>query len=214
MSTTLSALRARVRRYIDEATAARWTDVALNAYINEGIRFAQAEIDRSNPDYFLRTSTFTAAVGETEAAFPSTIYGHRIRSVQHFRGSTVATGQPGRVDPAQLEWIQQNQYYSGDPLGYYNLAGYVIWAPMLDATSTFRFVYSKKEADLSADVDTVDAISDEHTDIIALYAAVLAKEAKEIPSGGTRDLLNRQLMNMRNTTQPVDPVIIPQVRID
>jgi hypothetical protein len=214
MSTTLSTLRARVRRYLDESTADRWTNANLNAYINEGIQFTQAEVDRANPDYFLRVCTFTAAQGDTEAAIPSTILGHRIRNMQYYLGSTAATGQPNRVEPGQLEWILQNQYYSGIPRAYYQMAGYLEWAPMVESTSTFRFIYAKKEATLSSDTDTVDAISDEHTDIAAIYAAILAKESKEIPTGGLRELLQRRIMNMRDGAQPVDPLIIPQVKID
>lgn len=214
MSTTLATLRARVRRYLDESSADRWSNANLDAYINEGIRFAQSEIDRANPDHFLRVATFTASGGSYEAAFPSTIFGGKIRNVQFYPGSTVATGLPDRVEPGQLEWILQNSYYSGKPRAYYPLAGYMLWAPMIESNSTFRFIYAKKEADLSADSDTLDAINDEHSDIIALYAAIMAKESKEIPSGGLRDILRQKLMQMQNDVQSVDPMIIPQVRID
>ena len=214
MSTTLSTLRARARRYLDETTADRWTDAQVNAYINEGIRFAQSEIERANHDYFLRECTFTASAGTTEAAFPSTIYGHQIRNVQVFESSTVASGLPVRMQPAQLEWVYENQYYSGRPKGYYPLAGYMIWAPMLQSTCTFRFVYNKKEADLSADTDTVDAISDEFTDIIALYAAAIALELKNIPSGAVRAILERRLQQMRGDATPIDPIVIPQIGVD
>ena len=141
MSTTLSTLRARTRRYLDETTADRWTDTAVDAYVNEGIRFAQSEIDMANPDYFLRESTFTAAGGTSEAAFPSTIYGHKIRNVQLYEDSTTATGMPYRLQPGQLEWIYQNQHYSGRPEVYYPFAGYMIWGPLLQNDSTFKFVY-------------------------------------------------------------------------
>lgn len=215
MSTTLSTLRSRVRRYLDESTADRWTNANLNSFINEGIRFAQAEIDRANPDYFLRESTFTASAGTSEAALPSTVYGHRIRNLWIYPSSTVATGIPYRLTPGQHEWIIQNQYYSGNTtFSYYPYAGYIVWAPMLTYTSTFKYVYSKKEADLSADTDTVDAISDEYTDIIAVYAAILAYESKNIPSGGLMNILNVKLNNMRSASMASDPLTIPQVSID
>jgi hypothetical protein len=214
MSTTLSTLRARARRYLDEKTADRWTNADVNAYVNEGIRFVQSELDRANPDYFLRVCTFTASAGSYQAALPSTIFGHRIRNMQLYEGSTVATGNPYRVAPDLLENVYENQHYSGRPEIYSSLAGYIEWAPLLSKTATFRFTYSKKEADLSADTDTVDAISDEYTDIISIYAAVLAKESKEIPTGGLRAILERKVMQMANDSQPTDPVIIPQRKID
>ena len=125
-----------------------------------------------------------------------------------------AAGNPYRVQPGQLEWIYENLDYSGQPTVYQTMAGYILWAPLLQYDSTFRFVYSKKEANLSADTDTVDAISDEYTDIVAIYAAILAKESKEIPTGGLRAILERRVMQMANDSQPTDPFIIPQVNID
>lgn len=94
------------------------------------------------------------------------------------------------------------------------MAGYMLWAPLLQYDSTFRFVYAKKEADLSADTDTVDAISDEYTDIISIYAAILAKESKEIPTGGLRAILERRVLQMSNDSQPTDVLVLPQVSID
>ena len=214
MSTTLSTLRDRTRRYLDESTAGRWTDANVNAYINEGIRFLQSELDRANPDYFLRVCTFSASANSYQAALPSTIYGHRIRNVQFYENTLSAVGNPYRVQPGQLEWIYENLDYSGQPAVYQTMAGYILWAPLLQYDSTFRFVYGKKEADLSADTDTLDAISDEYTDIISIYAAILAKESKEIPTGGLRAILERRLMHMANDSQPIDPFIIPQVQID
>ena len=214
MSTTLSTLRARTRRYLDESSADRWSDSTLNNFINEGIKFTQSEIDRANPDYFLRVCTFTASAGSFEAALPSTIYGRKIRNMQFYNSSTVATGQPGRVTPGQMEWIYQNLYYSGAPLSYTLLAGYLMWAPMLQYDSCFRFVYTKAESNLSADSDTLDGINDEYSDTISIYAAILALESKNIPSGGLRAMLERRIMQIRGDVQSNDPLTIPQVSID
>jgi hypothetical protein len=214
MSTTLSTLRARTRRYLDETSADRWTDSQLNSYINEGIRFCQSELHRANPEYFLRVCTFTASAGSYEAAFPSTIYGRTIRNMQCYVNSTVATGLPIRVQPGQLEYVLSRLNFSGSPEVYTPLAGYMMWCPMLNYASTFRFVYAKKEADLSSDSDTLDAISDEYTDIISMYAAALALESKNIPSGGVRSMIAQRVMNMQNDSQPTDTLIIPQRDID
>ena len=214
MSTSLLTLRTRTRRYLNEVTASRWTDAELTAFVNEGIRFTQSEIDRANPDYFLRVTTFTASAGSYQAALPSTIWGHRLRNVQFYENSTVPTGLPTRVQPGQLEWIYQNQHYAGVPKVYYPLAGYLLWAPLLQYDSVFRFIYAKKENDLVDDVDPVDAISDEYTDIIAIYAAILAMESRNIPTGTYQNLLARKIAQMANDCQSTDPLIIPQQGID
>jgi len=214
MSTTLATLRARTQRYLNDTDGSRWTTATVNAFINEGIRFTQSEIDRANPDYFLRECTFTASAGSSEAAFPSTIWGHRFRNVQFYEGSTVATGTPQRVQPGQLEYIYENLTYSGKPVVYYPMAGYMLWAPLLQKDSTFRFVYAKKEGDLSSDTDALDAIPDEYSDIVSIYAAVLALETRNIQSGAIRSILERRIQHMQNDSQPTDPFIIPQQGID
>lgn len=214
MSTQLSDLRSAVRRYVRETTADRWTNADLNAFINEGIRFTQSEIEQVSPNYFLRTTYCTASAGSYEMALPSDIWGTRIRNVYVYDQSTVPTGQPDRVTPGQMEWIFDNMYYSGVPLCYHALEGYIVWAPMLQYNSCFRYVYSQKESTLTSDSDTLGAIRDEHTDIIALYAAVIAVESMGSNSGAYRALMERKLMQLQADLQPQDPFVIPQVAID
>jgi hypothetical protein len=45
---------------------------------------------------------------------------------------------------------------------------------MLQYTGAFRFIYSMKETALSDGADIIGQIADEHTDCIALYAAIMA----------------------------------------
>jgi hypothetical protein len=135
--------------------------------------------------------------------------------MQFYQGSTVATGQAYRVQPGQLEYVMENLNTSANaPDVYTPLAGYLMWAPLINKTGTFRFIYAKKEDELSADTDELTVISDEHSDIVALYAAVLAKESKEIHSGGLRATLERKLLQMSNDVQSTDTLVIPQRKID
>ena len=215
MSTSLSTLRTKVRRYIDESTADRWTDAELNAFINEAIVFVQGEIESSNPDWFLRVETFTASAGSDQAALPSDIWGNCLRSLYAYPNSTVATGKGYRVPPGQLEWILGNIYYSADtPDNYSMLAGYIRWAPILAYTTCFRYVYALKETPLSADSDNMGRISDEHADLVAMYAAIIAYEKIGADTRWLNTRLERGLQQMRSDVTPTDPITIPQQQID
>lgn len=214
MSTNLSTLRTRTRRYIGETTADRWTDSEVDAYINEGIRSLQSEIETANPEWFLRVETFTASADVYQAAMPSNIFGGRLRELVQYDNSTVASGEPNIVKPAQSEWVYQNLYYSGIPLGYTMFAGYLQWAPMLQYASTFRYVYSKAESTLTGDTDVLDRIIDQHTDAICLYAAILAQSRFGFDVSVWSALYERKLNQMRNDVQPTDTFVVPQQEID
>jgi len=214
VSTNLSALRTKTRRYLDESSADRWSNTDVDAHINDGIRWLQSEIELANPDHFLRVETITAAQGSWQLALPSDILGNRLRSLQCYESSTVATGAGSRVEPGALEWVYQNHDTSGTPLNYAMYAGYLIWAPLLQYNSCFRFIYAKKEATLTNDTDNMDRIPDEHADIVTTYASILALESKGLDSAGFRTILERRVMQMKYDVTPQDPITLPQTEID
>ena len=218
MSTSLSDLRTRVRDFIDESTAARWTNAELNRYINQGIYFVQGQIQQASDTYFTRVEVATAAAGTYELGLPSDIWGNKLRSLQFYEQSTVATGTPYRVEPGQMEWVYQNQDWSGTPLNYVLHAGYIKWAPLLQYTGTFRFVYQMKESafatDGSDDSNNLAQIADEHADVIALYAAILAKQKVNADYRMLSDLFKTRLDQVMFDVQSTDPIVIPQVAID
>jgi hypothetical protein len=215
MATSLAILRAKVRRYIKESTADRWTDADLNAFINEGIVFVQGEIESANPEWFLRIETFTASAGSYQAALPADIWGNRLRSVQAYPNATTPAGVGYRVPPGQLEWILENIYYSAStPDNYSMLAGYIRWAPLLSYNSCFRYVYALKETPLTADSDNMGRISDEHADLVAIYASIIAISVVNGNTASLENRLTRGLMKMRSDVVPSDPLTIPQVQID
>lgn len=215
MTTSLSTLRTKARRYLNETTANRWTNVEIDAYINEAIVFVQGEIERANPEWFVRVSTFTASAGSYQSANATDIWGNKLRTLLCYPNSTVATGVPYTVPPGQLEWIMENVYYSGDkPEAHVMLAGFFRWAPMLTYDSTFRYVYAKKETALSADDSNLDRIADEHADLIAMYAAMIAYEKVGANTQWLSARFDRGLQKMRWDVQESAPLTIPQQSID
>ena len=215
MTTSLSTLRTKTRDYLDESSADRWTDAEVTRYINSAILWLQGMIERANSDWFLRVETFTAAAGASGAAFPSDVWGNKIRSMWCYPNSTQATGQGYRVAPGQLDWIMQNLHSSGDyPYHYAMHAGYLRWAPMIQYDSTFRYIYAKKETPLAADADLMDRIEDEHADLVAMYAAKIAFEKVGANTVFLENRIDRALLQMRTDVISSDSITIPQQAID
>lgn len=214
MPTSLTTLLTRTRDYLDEASADRWTDAELTRYINQGLVQVQSQIQAANEDYFLRVEVATAAAGAYELAFPSDIWGNKLRALYCYENSTVASGTPLRVPPASLEQVYGNLDASGKPAGYAYHAGFIRWAPMLQNASCFRFVYAMKETALSAGADVLGQIADEHTDCISLYAGIMARQKVGAPTKELGDMYKLRMSQIMNDVQPTDPVVFQQVKID
>ncbi len=206
------------RDYIDESSADRWTQAELRRYINQGVNYVQGQINAANGDYFLRVETATAAQGTYELALPTDIWGTKLRSIQYYDNSTVATGVAYRMKPGTLEWVYANMDYSGLPQEYTLHAGFLRWAPILENTTCFRFVYSMKETafatDGTDDTNNLGQIADEHTDVIAIYAAMTAKNKVSADTRNLTGLFQPRMEQIMFDVQPSDPIIIPQVDID
>lgn len=215
MSTSLTTLLAQTRDYLDESTADRWTEAELTRYINQGLRQVQSQIQAANEDYFLRVETATAAAGSYELAFPSDIWGNKLRSLYYYDNTTVVSGTPYKVPPTSLESVYDNlDGTSGVPGGYTYHAGFLRWAPMMSNQGTFRFVYAMKETAFVGLTDVLGQIADEHTDCIALYAALMARQKVGAPTKDIADMYKARMEQIKNDVTPSDPVTTPQVQID
>ena len=214
MSTSLTTLLTKTRDFLDESTADRWTDAELTRYINQGLSQVQSQIQTANEDYFLRVETATAASGAYELAFPSDIWGNKLRSLWHYASTVSATGTAYRVQPDALENIYSNLDSNGIPASYTYHAGFLRWAPPLAKMGTFRFIYAMKENPFVNGTDVLGQIADEHTDCIAIYAAILARMKVGADTKELYALYNQRMLQIQNDVQPTDPFIIPRVAID
>ena len=214
MSTSLTNLLAQTRDYIDETTASRWSDAELTRYVNQGLRQVQSQIQAANEDYFLRVETATAAQGTYELAFPADIWGNKLRALYYYDGVTVVSGVPYKVPTVSLETVYDNLNISGIPCGYTYHAGFIRWEPMLPNVGTFRFIYAMKETALTTGTDTIGQISDEHTDCIALYAGLMARQKVGAPTKVISDMYKVRMNQILSDVQPTDPVTTTQPRID
>lgn len=214
MSTTLTNLLTQTRDYLDESSADRFTDAELTRYINQGLRQVQSQIQRANEDYFLRVEVATASAGTYKLAFPADIWGNKLRALWFYDNTVSASGMGYRVEPESLENVYANIHVSGTPSCYTYHAGYLQWAPMLARTSTFRFVYAMKETGLTTGNDTIGQIADEHTDCIALYAAIQARNRIGADNRELADMYKLRMNQIMDDVQPTDPIRIPQQAID
>lgn len=85
---------------------------------------------------------------------------------------------------------------------------------MIQNNSTFRFIYAMKESELSAGSDSIGQIADEHTDCIALYAAIMARMKIAAPTQELYAHYNQRMRQIMDDVQPTDPYKIPQQAID
>lgn len=218
MSTSLSTLLTQTRDYLDESAADRFSQAELRRYVNQGMRQVQSQIQQANEDYFLRVEVATAASGSYELAFPADIWGNKLRALWYYENTVSASGVGYRVEPDSLENVYANIHVSGRPSCYTYHAGFLRWAPMLQYNSTFRFVYAMKETEFatdgSADSNNLGQIADEHTDCIALYAAILARLKIGAPVTDMYALYNQRMRQIMDDVQPTDPYKIPQQAID
>lgn len=217
MSTSLGTLLTMTRDHLDESSADRWTQAELRRYINQGVRYVQGQIEGASQSYFLRVETATAAPGVYQLALPTDIWGTKLRALYYYAGSE-ASGTPYKVQPGALEDIYNNLDQSGTPSKYALHAGFLRWMPMLDTTGCFRFIYSMQETpfatDGSDDTNNLGQIADEHTDVIAMYAALTAKNKVGADTRPIVDMFKTRMEQILFDVQPSDPVRIPQVRID
>lgn len=208
-------LLAQTRDYLDESAASRWPDAELTRYINQGLRQVQSQIQAANEDYFLRVETASAASGTYQLAFPTDIWGNKLRAMYYYEDKgTAASGVPYKVPPTSLEAVYDNLNVSGIPGGYAYHAGFIRWAPILQNQGTFRFIYAMKETALSAGSDTIGQIADEHTDCIALYAAIMARQKVGAPTKDIGDMYKTRMQQIMNDVTPNDPITTSQAVID
>jgi hypothetical protein len=202
------------RYYLDEGTASRWSDAELTSYINQGLRQVQSQIQAANEDYFIRVEVATAVSGSYQLAFPSDIWGNKIRGVWFYDNVTAVGGKPYRLEPAPVESVYSQMYISGIPCMYTYHAGFIRWAPVSQNNGTFRFIYSMKENALVNGVDVLAQIADEHTDCISLYAGIIARDKVGAPTQELKAIYATRMQQITNDVQPTDPVTTPQWNID
>jgi len=162
MASTLVQLRSRVQADLDLEDETFITDSDINAWINEAIKKAEAEVHTLYEDYFLSESTITLSAGTKLYDYPSDIYGNKIRKLIFQDGSGSSSHEVKRVrnlvnasdrdiyltgSSHHLEWTPYNDATNGRKIRIFPESG---------RSGTLRVWYIRNAKQLSSDTDVCD----------------------------------------------------------
>lgn len=171
MAKTLSDVRSLVRSYLDEATAADWTNAELNTLINQRYHRVYTQVVTVFEDYYLTTDLFNSTANQKEYGsadgLATDIY--KIRRLEVNYDVSNANSVPMRALPiSTIEIIRRDLGEANIASGIRGNAGYYTFGhgsdlkigitPTPDKTGTnaIKIWYVKKLSDLSSDSDDVN----------------------------------------------------------
>ena len=172
--TTLSTLRARIRRKLDEESAGFWSDAELDDYINEGYLEFWKQAVQGQYYKTQKTSLLNTVSGTAEISLPSDFLKFRL----------VEKVLPDRTVPLEYRSrFEQTNRTSGYGSTAYSLYTYDVIGsnlvleptPQVSETGGIKATYFYTPTRLSADSDEHD-LGSIHDALLVAYACVQAKE--------------------------------------
>lgn len=158
MAKTRSTLRTNIRMYLDEVSAADWSDSQINVEINYAyLRVYKAVVDVWEDHYRTRVKTSMVA-SQNEYALPSDFY--KLKRLE----ATYVSGQDRvkvrRFDFSQLPVaIDETSNYGSTASPIMELSGgflRILPVPINSVTDAFLLHYIKQVAELDDDDDEID----------------------------------------------------------
>lgn len=179
MSVALSTIRTQVRSFLDETTAADWTDAELNRLINQRYHRVYTAVITVFEEYKITTSYSSLVANQQEYSLPTDLFKLRRVEINYDITNTDSVFQ--RVAPitsvdairTRLGETNLGPGISRNPL-YYVLGSLVglLPIPTTAATNGLKFWYIPYLSDLSSDSSTIDIpYPDRYWHIIAEGAA-------------------------------------------
>lgn len=188
MSKVLSDVRTQVRSFLDEPTAADWSNSELNTLINTYYHNVRSAVIQVYEDYYQTTAQFNTVANQQEYGssdgVPTNI--HKIRRVELNYDASVSSGAPTRMLPiSNIDAVRRDLGYQNAGLGlktYSNGAYYTYgfgsnfkigFIPIPDkaGTNAVKIWYVKEESDLSSDSSSLDLpYVDKHWMLVAYGA--------------------------------------------
>lgn len=205
---TLTQIRNSARSKADEEATGFITDVALDRFINQGLRFVYGKIVQAFEDYFLVEGTvgngglITVTASTNKYALPTTM----LKLVRVERRNTGETddNQWVKLNRVNIANGQVNDYYPVRPgriegPGYFITGSYIFLRPVPDSGYDLRLWFIPRATALS---DTTDepTVPVEYHELVAEYAAIqcLAKSGEGIWKE-RMDTFNLELQNLLDT---------------
>jgi hypothetical protein len=217
---TLKQLRERVQADLDLQDETFISDSDINAWINESIKKAEAEIHALYEDYFLSETTITLSTGTKLYDYPSDIYGNKIRKLI-FQDSAGSTSHEVKRVRNLAEASDRDIYLTGSN-------HHLEWTPYNDATNgrkirifpetgrsgTLRVWYIRNAKQLVDEtVDEVTTLADAQScdiDEFERYVLQAVKTECLFKDGDPRAIQSKQIeeqlkQNMINTLSNMVP---------
>lgn len=173
MAVTLSTIRTQVRAYLDEITAADWTNTEIDRLINQRYHRVATFVMTTYEDYYRTTDLFNTTAGQQEYGSADGVATDifKIRRVEVDFNPSDSSSVPTRCLPIRdIDAIQRDLALEGQSLSlgsqsnsYYHTYGHgsnfkisIIPTPDQTGTGAGKIWYVKMLSDLSADGDTID----------------------------------------------------------
>lgn len=173
MAKTLATIRTQVRSYLDEQSAADWSDAELTRLINVYYHNLRDIAIRVHENYYITTALWSTVANQQEYTsadlVPTDIY--KIRRVELNYDTSIANNAPTRMLPIDnVDAIRRDLAYTNAGLtvqsasngGYYvlgfgsNIKIGFIPIPQNTGVNAIKIWYMKEAVDMSSDSDTLD----------------------------------------------------------
>lgn len=172
MAKTLSTIRTQVRSFLDESSAADWTDPELNRLINAAYQRVTTAVMTVYEDYYITTDLFNTTANQQEYGsadgIPTDIF--KIRRVELNYDVSNSNSAPTRCLPINMDEVRRDLGLRNAFMGVtaHSAAGYYTYGfgnsfkigfiPIPDKTGTDagKIWYVKTLAELSSDSDNID----------------------------------------------------------
>jgi hypothetical protein len=221
MASTLLQLRERIQADLDLEDETFIIDSDINAWINDSIRKAEAEIHTLYEDYFLAEATIIIEAGTKTYDYPTDIYANKIRKILYHDSNKTTSHEVKRVknlidastrdiyDTASgsnylLEWSPSNDSVYGRKIRIF---------PEVARNGTLRVWYIRNAKQLAVDTDVCDideferyVIQSVKTECFFKDGDPRAVQSKQLEEQLKQDMINT-LSNMvpdNNTEIPMD----------
>lgn len=186
---TLGALRGRVRSYLDEPTAAFWSDAELNNYINQAYFYNYMELVDAYENYFAQVVSINIVAGTDTYALPANFDKIRLLERVVDNAVTIPLQEFNRIEASNLinTFTATNLFL---PTYRFSGGNFILEPmPQVSITNGLRLEYVPAPVAMAIDADQPNAnFLDHWQEIIVLRAVISAKLKEEMTGNQGADL--------------------------
>lgn len=161
MAKSRSTIRTQVRAYLDESTAADWSNTELDTLINTNYHKVYTAVQTVYEDYYLTTGNITTVANQQQYTLPTDFF--KLRRVEINYDVSAANGAAQRALPVPLDAVRRDLGQAN--LGvhiftnphYYIFQATIGFIPIPDkaGTNAIQLWYIATVSDMSSDSDTI-----------------------------------------------------------